>query len=59
MARPPIRRLSPGDGIVYYSPRTALDGGVPVQAFTGIGQIAPDEPYEGNIGADFISRAAT
>jgi hypothetical protein len=49
----PIRRLSPGDGIVYYSPRTALDGGVPVQAFTGIGHIAPGEPYEGNMGGGF------
>ncbi len=50
----PVRRLSPSDGIVYYSPRTALDGGEPVQAFTGIGHVAPGEPYMGNMGGGFL-----
>ena len=35
----PVQRLAPGDRLVYYSPRTALDGGEPVQAFTAIGRI--------------------
>ena len=35
----PVKRLQPGDRIVYYSPRTALEGGEPVQAFTAIGEI--------------------
>ena len=49
----PVRRLAPGDWIVYYSPRTALEGGEPVQAFTAIGRIAPGEPYEADQGGDF------
>jgi len=46
----PIRRLSPGDWLAYYSPRTALEGGDPVQAFTAIGTVKPGEPYVGNMG---------
>jgi hypothetical protein len=46
----PVKRLAPGDWIAYYSPRTALDGGVPVQAFTAIGQVKPGEPYEAEMG---------
>ncbi len=34
-----LARLKPGDWIAYYSPRTALQGGEPVQAFTAIGQV--------------------
>ena len=41
----PVKRLSPGDLIVYYSPRETLAGGEPVQAFTGIGEIRPGEAY--------------
>lgn len=41
----PIKRLSPGDQLVYYSPRTALESGEPVQAFTAIGQVSNGEPY--------------
>ncbi len=47
----PIRRLSPGDWIIYYSPRTSMDDGEPVQAFTAIGRIKPGEPYIGNMGS--------
>lgn len=41
----PIRRLSTGDRIAYYSPRTTLEGGDPVQGFTVIGTIKPGEAY--------------
>jgi hypothetical protein len=41
----PIKRLSAGDWLVYYSPRAALDEGEPVQAFTALGQVARGEPY--------------
>ena len=50
----PIKRLSPGDWIVYYSPRTAMDGGEPVQAFTGIGRIKDRAPYEFDMGNGFV-----
>jgi hypothetical protein len=41
-----IRRLSPGDWIAYYSPRTALEGGEPVRAFTAIGRVEPGDVYQ-------------
>ncbi len=46
----PIRRLSPGDWIAYYSPREFMSEGEPVQAFTAIGKIADGEPYVGEMG---------
>jgi len=49
----PVKRLAPGDWIAYYSPRTEMRGGEPVQAFTAIGRIRPGEPYEGDMGGGF------
>ena len=50
----PLKRLSPGDWIVYYSPRTAMSGGEVVQSFTGIGQILEGEPYQTDMGNAFV-----
>jgi hypothetical protein len=36
----PLERMQPGDGFVYYSPRTDFPAGDPVQAFTAIGRVA-------------------
>lgn len=36
----PLERMQPGDGFVYYSPRTDFPTGDPVQAFTAIGRVA-------------------
>jgi hypothetical protein len=49
----PVKRLNPGDRIVYYSPKEALEGGATVQAFTAIGEIAEGEPYLVQMTADF------
>jgi EVE domain len=49
----PVKRLAPGDWIAYYSPRTRIDGGEPVQAFTAIGRIKAGEPYEADMGGGF------
>ena len=49
----PVKRLSPGDWIAYYSPRTGMGAGEPVQAFTAIGRIKPGEPYAGDMGGGF------
>jgi hypothetical protein len=49
----PVKRLSPSDWIAYYSPRTELRGGEPVQTFTAIGRIEPGEPYAGDMGGGF------
>ncbi len=49
----PVRRLSPGDWIAYYSPRTEMRAGDPVQSFTAIGRIKLGEPYAGDMGGGF------
>jgi hypothetical protein len=41
----PVRRLSPGDGLVYYAPREGMRDGPKVQAFVAIGRILPGEVY--------------
>jgi EVE domain len=48
-----LRRMAKGDWIVFYSPKTALEGGEPLQAFTAIGQISDDEPYQAEVTPDF------
>ena len=48
-----VRRLSPGDWIAYYSPRTLMKGGEAVQAFTAIGRVKPGEPYPFDMGNGF------
>lgn len=49
----PVRRLSPGDWIAYYSPHEAMGEGEAVQAFTAIGKIKPGEPYQGEMRGGF------
>ncbi|NTU81774.1 MAG: EVE domain-containing protein [Chloroflexales bacterium] len=41
-----LRQLRRGDWLVFYSPRTEFRGGEPLQAFTAMGQIADDAPYQ-------------
>jgi EVE domain len=48
-----LKRLSAGDSLVFYSPKTTLRGGTPVQAFTAIGLVADDEPYQVLMSPDF------
>ncbi len=49
----PVRRLSKGDLIVYYSPRTAFESGEMIQAFTALGHIVDDSPRQAEQTADF------
>ncbi|WP_034264575.1 EVE domain-containing protein [Actinospica robiniae] len=49
-ARAPLARLEPGDGFVYYSPRTSMKAGTPLQAFTAIGRIADGEIWQADEG---------
>jgi len=51
----PLNRMRPGDGIVYYSPRTEMGRGEPVQGFTAIGTVKPGEPYKGEMGGGFVA----
>jgi hypothetical protein len=41
-----LRRLSNGDGMIFYSPRTSYPNGEPLQAFTAVGRVADTEPYQ-------------
>lgn len=40
-----LRRMKPGDWLIYYSPRTEMNGGSPLQAFTAIGRVADERVY--------------
>jgi hypothetical protein len=49
----PLRRVKPGDRIVYYSPTVTLGGKDRLQAFTAIGVVKDREPYLFDIGKGF------
>lgn len=48
-----LRKLRKGDGLVSYSPRTAVRSGRPLRQFTALGTIAADEPYQVEMRPDF------
>ncbi|MBL8155313.1 MAG: EVE domain-containing protein [Anaerolineae bacterium] len=50
----PLRRMSPGDRVIYYSP--ALDYGKPepCQAFTAVGEVVDDEVFAVRMSDDFV-----
>ena len=41
-----LRRMQPGEGVVIYSPRTSFPDGPALQAFTLIGRVADDAPFQ-------------
>jgi len=41
-----LRKMARGDWIIFYSPKTAFEHGEPLQAFTAIGRVTDDEPYQ-------------
>lgn len=41
-----MKRLAPGDRILYYSPRPSMRSGQPLQAFTAIGEVLDGDPYQ-------------
>jgi hypothetical protein len=50
----PLRRLRTGDWLVYYSPRTEMGGGEPLQMFTAIGKVVGDSVYPHRMTPDFV-----
>lgn len=42
----PMKRVVPGDRIIYYSPRAEMQAGEQLQVFTAIGEVLPGEPYQ-------------
>ena len=49
----PLRRLSPGDRVAYYSPTATFRGKDTLQAFTAVGLIAAGAPYQADMGDGF------
>jgi EVE domain len=49
----PLKRIKPGDRVVYYSPSVTLGGKDKLQAFTAIGTVKPGEPYLFDMGEGF------
>ena len=41
----PLKRMSVGDWIIYYSPKEQFEGATPCQQFTAIGEVVGAEVY--------------
>lgn len=49
----PLRRIEPGDHVVYYSPTDGVGGNDRLQSFTAIGRIHDGLPYQADMGGGF------
>jgi hypothetical protein len=49
----PLKRVTPGDRVVYYSPSQQFKGKDKLQAFTAIGYVKPGDPYQVDMGQGF------
>ncbi|MBI3396122.1 MAG: EVE domain-containing protein [Spirochaetia bacterium] len=49
----PLARLSQGDLVLYYSPKTSLDSGEALKQFTAIAVISGSEIYQTQMSEDF------
>lgn len=49
----PLKRIRPGDRVVYYSPTITLGGKDRLQAFTAIGAVAARAPWQADMGGGF------
>jgi EVE domain len=52
----PLRRVHPGDGVVYYSPTSAFQGKDKLQSFTAIGVVKDGSPYQETMGGFYPFR---
>lgn len=50
----PLKKLKPGDWVIFYSPKQTYGGKEPLQAFTAIGQVKGDEIYQHKMSDDFV-----
>ena len=49
----PLKRVQPGDRVVYYSPTRVFRGKDKLQAFTAIGVVDCSDPYQVEMSANF------
>jgi EVE domain len=47
--RSPLARISPGDGVLIYSPTTTHPNGKPLRAVTIVGEVTGDEPEPSDV----------
>jgi len=50
----PLKRMSVGDGVLYYSPKVEFEGNEKLQAFTAIGEVTGEAVYQFDMGGGFI-----
>jgi EVE domain-containing protein len=50
----PLRRIQPGDGVVYYSPTNVFRSKDQLQSFTAIGVVRDGSPYQANMDGGFM-----
>ena len=49
----PLKRIRPGDAVVYYSPTESFGGKDRMQSFTAIGVVKDGVPYQADMGGGF------
>ena len=49
----PLRRITPGDRVAYYSPTNVFKAKDGLKSFTAIGVVKPGLPYQGDMGGGF------
>ena len=49
----PLKRIRPGDHVVYYSPTSVFRGQDKLQSFTAIGVVDGGSPYQADMGGGF------
>lgn len=49
----PLKRIKPGDRVIYYSPSEVMRVADGLQSFTAIGTVRQGEPYQGEMGGGF------
>jgi hypothetical protein len=50
----PLKKLRPGDWVIFYSPKQSYAGNEALQAFTAIGQVFDGELYQHKMSEDFV-----
>ncbi|RAW13018.1 MULTISPECIES: EVE domain-containing protein [Paenibacillus] len=49
-----LRKMNAGDWLIYYSPRTSMQGGKVLQAFTAIGRVIDNHVYTYQVSDSFV-----
>ncbi len=50
----PLKRITPGDTVIYYSPTVTFGSKDRLQAFTAFGTVRDRAPYQAEMGSGFV-----